>query len=915
METPPTYDQLYPPVAPLQYAVFAQPPVQGPSQQQLDHLEALHALLPQQVAYAPSYATIAATAQPQQVQQQVVVQAIPVSSTAPVQQHHRPLQVHTAPPPRPAAAIDESLPCPRFVDIAAVDFRRQIFNAFYDCLYPFQQEALKKCIAQNSILYLPTGAGKTVVAAALAAYQIACQPTKKIVFVVNRVPLISQQSAVLKTVKSLRVAEVCSERKDANCWEDVLRRFDAVVIIDALFYNWLISTKRDSPLLSDVSLLVLDEVHHARKMHFYSKILRLVSEHQPAPAGGAIQILGLSASPAAREDKARTRRALEDLMILSRSVLVAVEREMDDLVKRVSVPKSTLVEYLYSNVEAVTDDLMRSIIIAIEEDVFPKISLVNREVGDAFKSHLIGIPHGSRPYVDRCRSLETCGASTNNVGQKLLARFLGRINMAIILMEEASLMEACRWILSDDVNLEFFFAIGSDDSRHEDSLTDQVIAHLAGPLVAQVVEFLRFLLRTPKRADYDTSSKMSMLWDVLEKLDVTTPTFRGIVFCDTKAATFKIVQCMKSVPALAALNPRWFVGHSRTLVEDGDKYRTMSMTDSQQQQCLQDFRQGRTRLLIATSVAEEGLDIPICSLVIRYEGAFSVQSFIQSRGRARQAGANFIVISKLSGLNPFRQVLLDIKTQDEVIREIISEDQNAIISGRAETSERAFWEVEPRYFLDLFSQQHGVRILTDVHPAAFGVQCTKYVDIDYCGDGRKRRLVGIGLGSEKKASDVAEHQLCKELYRLSLLPSSSADLSRQLGTPVERETYSYLSSSTVALSSVKEVRFDNQNEAQAALVSEYIADEWQGPRPYELLLNTTYKKKLPYDKVQHTATVTSQGLTHVKIVFPTRSIRGEIVMKQAEKVDADQMVALQSAAIAALGEHSVQFVRRAPGSL
>lgn len=49
-------------------------------------------------------------------------------------------------------------------------------------------------------------------------------------------------------------------------------------------------------------------------------------------------------------------------------------------------------------------------------------------------------------------------------------------------------------------------------------------------------------------------------------------------------------------------------------------------------------------LLVATSVAEEGLDIRQCNVVIRFDLAKTVLAYIQSRGRARMPGSDYILM-------------------------------------------------------------------------------------------------------------------------------------------------------------------------------------------------------------------------------------------------------------------------------
>lgn len=49
-------------------------------------------------------------------------------------------------------------------------------------------------------------------------------------------------------------------------------------------------------------------------------------------------------------------------------------------------------------------------------------------------------------------------------------------------------------------------------------------------------------------------------------------------------------------------------------------------------------------LLVATSVAEEGLDIRQCNVVMRFDLAKTVLAYIQSRGRARKPGSDYILM-------------------------------------------------------------------------------------------------------------------------------------------------------------------------------------------------------------------------------------------------------------------------------
>ena len=69
-----------------------------------------------------------------------------------------------------------------------------------------------------------------------------------------------------------------------------------------------------------------------------------------------------------------------------------------------------------------------------------------------------------------------------------------------------------------------------------------------------------------------------------------------------------------------------------------------AMSDTEQKENIDSFRNGQANLLIATDIAQEGLDIPECAYVIRYEFVSNEIGTVQSRGRARtESGKCFLI--------------------------------------------------------------------------------------------------------------------------------------------------------------------------------------------------------------------------------------------------------------------------------
>jgi len=76
------------------------------------------------------------------------------------------------------------------------------------------------------------------------------------------------------------------------------------------------------------------------------------------------------------------------------------------------------------------------------------------------------------------------------------------------------------------------------------------------------------------------------------------------------------------------------------------------------------FKKGALNCIFATSVAEEGLDIPDCNVVIRYDLNNTLIQYIQSRGRARQEESIYIHMTEAGNTEHFRKLSQNKKNED-----------------------------------------------------------------------------------------------------------------------------------------------------------------------------------------------------------------------------------------------------------
>ena len=108
------------------------------------------------------------------------------------------------------------------------------------------------------------------------------------------------------------------------------------------------------------------------------------------------------------------------------------------------------------------------------------------------------------------------------------------------------------------------------------------------------------------------------------------------------------------------------------------------MTQCQQEEVIASFRSGRVNLLVSTTVGEEGIDIPDCKYVIRYDVSGNEIASVQSRGRVRDKEGKYeVVAGKETGVIE--------KENLNVIREEMMED--AIKEVKAMDGDEYKWKV------------------------------------------------------------------------------------------------------------------------------------------------------------------------------------------------------------------------------
>jgi Fanconi anemia group M protein len=119
------------------------------------------------------------------------------------------------------------------------------------------------------------------------------------------------------------------------------------------------------------------------------------------------------------------------------------------------------------------------------------------------------------------------------------------------------------------------------------------------------------------------------------------PSARVIVFAQYRDTVDRLVEELRGLGD-PDLRPARFVGQAT----HGDD---VGLNQKEQVRILDSFRSGAINCLVATSVAEEGLDIPATDLVVFYEPVPDVIRTIQRRGRTGRARTGRVLVLVAEG--------------------------------------------------------------------------------------------------------------------------------------------------------------------------------------------------------------------------------------------------------------------------
>uniref|UniRef100_S4RXR2 ribonuclease III n=1 Tax=Petromyzon marinus TaxID=7757 RepID=S4RXR2_PETMA len=140
-----------------------------------------------------------------------------------------------------------------------------------------------------------------------------------------------------------------------------------------------------------------------------------------------------------------------------------------------------------------------------------------------------------------------------------------------------------------------------------------------------------------------------------------------------------IKEAGKQDPELAYISSNFITGHG--IGKNQPRSRHNEAEFRKQEEVLRKFRAHETNLLVATSAVEEGVDLPKCNLVVRFDPPADYRSYVQSKGRAQAPVSNYVMLADAQRMPAFHRELCTYKAIEKILRSKCSKCPEAVECG------------------------------------------------------------------------------------------------------------------------------------------------------------------------------------------------------------------------------------------
>uniref|UniRef100_A0A1I8PN99 Fanconi anemia group M protein n=1 Tax=Stomoxys calcitrans TaxID=35570 RepID=A0A1I8PN99_STOCA len=589
----------------------------------------------------------------------------------------------------------------------------------------YQMSIVQAALYRNTLVVLPTGLGKTFIAAVVMYNLYRWYPRGKVIFMAPTRPLVNQQIEACQKIMpfprkdTVELTGKLQKAKRADLWKskrvffatpqvvqsDIMGSYVADSEHDGTTFDDSSSANKFEFPFEDIKLIVIDEAHKAKGKYAYTEVTQAIMARNKY-----FRVVALSATPG---------RTMEDVAEVCRNLLIShIEVRWDtslDVLPYVHKRSmQTVVVTLGDRIKEIREELLEIIDPYLRQLI--DFQMLSGSLANINRNFLV---YEQKRYQERC---------LHNGRHPQHSAISSNFAICISLYHSLELLErhGLRVFLNnfeEDEDGKGKFVLQMERRLRDmiDRLKDEVGPNpfnvSAGPMTnGQIAEM-------PKDLDFG-HPKFEKARECLLKHFEENKESRAIVFCEYRESVLLIYRMLlQHVPIL---RPRCFVGQ-------GGTGNLRALTQKQQIQIMNDFRSGKSNILIATSIGEEGIDVGEVDLIVCFDISTSNPTrFVQRIGRTGRKKNGNVVMLVTEGRE--QQILKDVlSNKDQTNKKIL----------RSSVVQQALYKHAPRL------------VPTDLKPTCQQTYITPYEDDEGEGEGKPNK-VAVSKKSGQKGVKVPE---------------------------------------------------------------------------------------------------------------------------------------------------------------